>query len=247
MHGGAGIEVKPSGNPISFMLFSFATIFIPFGIDYLCAGDFKGFVGKFALTFVGIGLIIGILNIIELISNPAGVLCSGTKRPLMPVLGDYFPNAYFVKENNEGCDALSSGNWLSGIFDNLIKEVPILRDIYATTEIALKTAAAAAKTATGIVAIASTAASAGSAASKGGGIPTRQIQEGGKAKDDFSATILSFTLALLFIGAAFLKGKDFVIAAANKTTERPGPLGNYLWRKKNVDDLPPAAPEPGIL
>jgi hypothetical protein len=257
--GGAGGEEegkKATGSAISFMLYSFATFFIPFGFEYLAAGDFKGFVAKFLLTFIGIGLVIGLLNIIDLISHPEKVLCKGTSRKLMPFIADEFKEAYFIKEGCGDDSGKSSGGWFSGLFENLIRKVPILKDIYAITTEVASAAGEGVKSlkqgATLVTGVASAAASlkGGAAQNQHVGIvqkPAIQQLGGAAATDGFSGTILSFTLALVFIGAAFLKGKDFVEAAANRTTERPAELGKYLWRKKNVNDLPPAAPEPGIL
>ena len=66
---------------------------------------------------------------------------------------------------------------------------------------------------------------------------------GGGSNDSFSSTILTFTLALVFIGAAFLKGKDVMTGLANKADGRLDDVGSFIWRKKNVFDQPPAAPE----
>ena len=257
-HKGGGEDEKKSegtsGSAISFMLYSFATFFIPFGFEYLAAGDFKGFVGKFLLTFVGIGLIIGLLNIIKLISHPEEVLCQGTKRPLIPFIEMFFPDANFVKKGGDCPKTESSGGWFSGLFNNLIKRIPILREIYAVTaEVASKAGKGVTALKQGVPLVTGFA----SATTKlGGGSPQFEVSQkpliqqlgGERTADGFSGTILTFTLALVFIGAAFLKGKDFVEAAANRTTaQRPAELGKFLWRKKNVDDLPPTAPEPGIL
>jgi hypothetical protein len=83
-----------------------------------------------------------------------------------------------------------------------------------------------------------------------GGDSGSSMQEGGSRGSDSSSnsnntssTILTFTLAILFIGAAFLKGKDVMTAVANKGDGRLDDIGKFIWRKKNVFDLPPAAPE----
>jgi hypothetical protein len=255
-------EDPEKASPISFMLYTFATFMIPFGVEYALAGDFKGFVAKFALTFVGIGLVIGLMNIIRLITNPAQVLCEGTRRPLIPFMDMTFEGAYFRKTDDEGCPAPSTGSWFSGLFDNLIKRVPVLGTLYevgtqtvghtvdalksgtelvgqtveASAGLGARLASAQVNAAVAGAPLQFRPASAAAAAQAGGGI----------SGSNASSTVLTFTLAIIFLGAAFLKGNDIVSELAN-AKQRPATLGNYLWRKKNVDDLPPAAPEPGIL
>ena len=256
---GAGSFVKEdeakadNGSAGSFLMFAIATFVLPFGIEYIIAGDFGGFVGKFLMSFIGIGLVYGIINSLELIQHPERVLCQGTKRywPVTWWADDVFTETTFGNKIQENCPEMDGGigGWFSGIFGNLFKKIPILGTLYEETKEAAKMVKTSVVEGVGTLRQASEIAKkipqslqaaqsiVGKGAMRGGG------GGGDHNNGSTSSTILTFTLALVFIGAAFLKGKDIMSTVANKGHGRLNEVGSFIWRKKNVVDLPPAAPE----
>jgi hypothetical protein len=243
-----------NGSPGSFLMFAFATFFLPFGIEYIFAGDYGGFTGKFLMSFLGIGLVYGILNSLELLQHPERVMCRGTRRfwPITWFAEPVFKDTTFGNHINDNCPEIDGGvgGWFSGIFGNLIKKVPILGELYEVTTGVIETAVTSVKTGVGALGqaaelapkIAQGFAQAKAATSMKGG--SSSSSSGGSSNNGTtSSTILTFTLALVFIGAAFLKGKDVMTAMANKADGRLEDVGKFIWRKKNVFDLPPAAPK----
>ncbi len=280
--GSFGTEDEPvtdaNGSATAFLLFCASAIFLPFGVEYLFAGDIVGFVCKFVGTLFFIGLIYGLINNIKLITHPERVMCEGLPRyppfTWWPVETDeMFVETTFGNKLTDNCPPAEGavGGWLSGILGNLIMKVPGLREIYGTVmgakELAketVKTTVGALKKGTEVVAGAAEAveqigklkaqaeavkASSMAAAPASANDPTApgptNMQGGGGGTS--SNTILTFTLALVFIGAALLKGKDAITAVANRREERPGALGNYVMRNKNASGFPPLPPESGVF
>lgn len=254
---GAGAFLKEgegavdNGSPGAFLLFALATFIAPFGVEYIFAGDWGGFAGKFVMSFLGLGVIYGIINSLELLQHPERVMCRGTRRfwPVTWFAEPVFTETSFGNRNTDTCPDIDGGigGWFSGIFGNLLKKVPILGDLYAgvtgaTSEVArqVKQGASALKKAAELGPELAKGFAAAQAASTSN--PMARIVGGG-SNDSFSSTILTFTLALVFIGAAFLKGKDVMTGLANKADGRLDDVGSFIWRKKNVFDQPPAAPE----
>ncbi len=251
---GAGSFVKEdeakadNGSPGSFLMFAIATFILPFGIEYIIAGDFGGFIGKFLMSFIGIGLIYGIINSLELIQHPERVLCQGTKRywPVTWWADDMFTETTFGNKIQENCPEMDGGigGWFSGIFGNLFKKIPILGTLYEETKEAAKMVKKSVVEGVGTLKQASEIAKEIPGSLQAAqAVVDRRATRGGGNNGSASSTILTFTLALVFIGAAFLKGKDIMTAVANKNDGRLNDIGSFIWRKKNVVDLPPTAPE----
>ncbi len=271
-----------NGSATAFLLFCASAIFLPFGVEYLFAGDIVGFVCKFVGTLFFIGLIYGLINNIKLITHPERVMCEGLPRyppfTWWPFeVDEMYVKTAFGNKLTDNCPPAEGavGGWLSGILGNLIMKVPGLREIYGAvmgvkelakegvkqTVGALKKGQSLAEgamdasnklielkrqaesiTASGSAsAPASTTATAAPAAAAA---PATKQAGGGSTS---SNTILTFTLALVFVGAALLKGKDAITAIANRREERPGALGNYVMRNKNASGFPPLPPESGVF
>ena len=300
--GSFGSEEEPvrndNGSAGNFLLFCIGSFFLPFGIEYLIAGDIAGFICKLVATLFVIGLIYGLINNMKLITSPDRVLCEGLPRypPFTWFdVDERFTKTAFRNKLTDNCPPAEGAvsGWFGGIFNNLITKVPGLREIYQTfmgvkdaakaitkqtgqvlgrvTELGEKAAglpgqlealkesaaaAAAAGTATvgsapvgsatvgsapAILASAVESATTGSAPAK----PVSEISLVGGGQESNSNTILGFTLALVFLGAFFLKGKDAIVALSNKSEERPPAVGNYIVRNKN--EFPPLPPEPGVF
>ncbi len=284
--GSFGSEEEPvrsdNGSAGNFLLFCIGSFFLPFGIEYLIAGDIAGFICKLVATLFVIGLIYGLINNLKLISNPERVMCEGLPRypPFTWFdVDERFEATAFRNKLTDNCPPAEGavGGWLGGIFTNLITKVPGLREIYQTfigvkdaakaitkqtgqalgraTELAEKAAGVTGQlealrdSAAGAAAAAPAAVAAGAAAAgtTSGSANTPAISLVGGGQDSSSNTILGFTLALVFLGAFFLKGKDAIVALSNKTEERPPAIGNYIMRNKNVVYFPPTPPEPGVF
>ncbi len=293
--GSFGSEEEPvtdkNGSAGNFLWFTFASLFLPFGIEYLIAGDIGGFLCKFVGTLFFIGLIYGLINNMKLLNHPERVLCEGLPR-FAPFtwfdVEERFENTAFRNKLGDNCPPAEGavGGWFSGIFGNLVTKVPGLAEIYQTfigvkdaaKQVTRQTAQAlgTAKNLAGkavavsgkITELQAAAAGAGSASSVLGSIagpaagaagaaptaaPTAPAADnrpgipltpgatmtGGGSVDSSSNTILTFTFALVFLGAIFLKGKDSIIALSNKSDRKMPALGNYVIRNKNEPALPP--------
>lgn len=80
--GGSGQEAPQSSW--TFMAYVLSAMFVPFGLDYLVAGDYLGAVWKYMSIFMfGIGFVYGLINLYKIFFKPAEVMCQGTYR--------YFP------------------------------------------------------------------------------------------------------------------------------------------------------------
>jgi hypothetical protein len=270
-----------NGSATAFLLFCASAIFLPFGVEYLFAGDIVGFVCKFVGTLFFIGLIYGLINNIKLITHPERVMCEGLPRyppfTWWPIETDeMYLETSFRNKLTDNCPPAEGavGGWLSGILGNLIMKVPGLREIYGTVMGAKELAKQTVKTTVGAlkkgadvvteaagavqqigqlkaqaeaVTASSAAAAAVPAAANNNPKPPTVSQGGGGTSASTSNTILTFTLAIVFVGAALLKGKDAISAVANRREERPGALGNYVIRNKNASGFPPLPPESGVF
>ena len=294
--GSFGSEEEPvrddNGSAGNFLWFCFASFFLPFGVEYLIAGDIGGFLCKFIGTLFFIGLIYGLINNMKLLNHPERVMCEGLPRYAPFTWFDVeerFENTAFRNKLSDNCPPAEGavGGWFGGIFSNLITKVPGLSEIYQTamgvkqvakdvtrqTGQALATAKNLAGKAAGVGAkIAELQAAAAGPGSPGGimgavagpaaapaagsapatqepadrpGIPLTgggaAAQESNSNRGGFatSNTILGFTLALVFLGALFTKGKDAIATLANRGEEKPPALGTRIIRSTHEPALPP--------
>ena len=294
--GSFGTDEEPvrdsNGGAGSFLLFSAMSFFIPFGFEYLVAGDITGFICKFVGTLLIIGFVYGLINNMKLINHPERVMCSGLPRyaPFTWVGVDptfetpSFRNTAAADNCPAGEGAV--GGWFGGIFSNLFTRVPILKDVYQSfvgvqeaagviakragktlgtvTKLAASAAATpavltefgakvASEAGEGGIAGAAMAAAAGPQAPAGAAGAAQGISVmngttqsgGGTSPESSSNTIIGFTLALVFLGAFFVKGKDAVMALSDRREELPPALGDYIIRNKN--EFPPTPPESGVF
>jgi hypothetical protein len=128
---GDGAPEAPQNN-LMYIAYVLSAIFIPFGLDYVIAGDYLGAVFKYMSIFMfGIGLIFGLINLYKIIMNPADVFCEGTYR--------YFPFTMFADKINPaatfttktGCPAVPEGENVSffDFFRGVVKaldRIPII-------------------------------------------------------------------------------------------------------------------------
>jgi hypothetical protein len=267
--GSFGTEDEPAtdgnGSATSFLLFCIGTFFLPFGVEYIFAGDMTGFACKFVGTLFFFGLIYGLFNIIKLVSHPERMMCEGVSRfapfTWWPIeVDEMFTETSFKNKLVENCPPAEGavGGWFSGLLGNLITKVPVLRELYAMVETGKavagetvkKTKAAIAKGADVVAGVAAAGQQIAELKTKaagmagGGGVEPPAIRA---APWGGTNTILTFTFALVFIGAAVLKGKDAVTALMTKREERPGALGNYVIRNKNASLFPALPPESGVF
>ena len=139
--GSFGSEEEPvrddNGSAGNFLWFCFASLFLPFGVEYLIAGDIGGFLCKFIGTLFFIGLIYGLINNMKLLNHPERVMCEGLPRYAPFTWFDVeerFENTAFRNKLSDNCPPAEGavGGWFGGIFSNLITKVPGLREIYET-------------------------------------------------------------------------------------------------------------------
>jgi hypothetical protein len=77
---GEGVAEAPQNN-LMYVAYVLSAMFIPFGLDYVIAGDYKGALFKYASIFMlGAGFIFGLINVFKIIMKPAEVFCEGTYR-----------------------------------------------------------------------------------------------------------------------------------------------------------------------
>jgi hypothetical protein len=306
--GSFGSEEEPvrddNGSAGNFLWFCFASFFLPFGVEYLIAGDIGGFLCKFIGTLFFIGLIYGLINNMKLLNHPERVMCEGLPRYAPFTWFDVeetFTNTAFRNKLSDNCPPAEGavGGWFGGIFSNLITKVPGLSEIYQTA-MGVKDAARqvgkqaveglgtaqnlvgkAAGVGAKLAELQAAAAGAGGAGGIMGGVPGKGpttpaaqaqgtaaarpaaeqaqgislLKGGGSAQESnsnrgvtsapisggFAAsnTILGFTLALVFLGAFFTKGKDAIAALANRGEEKPPAFGTRIIRSTNEPALPP--------
>ena len=85
-----------TASPWRFMIYAFMTL-LPFGLDYLLAGDFLGAALRFLLTasiiFIPLGFVWGCYNMYRTWINPEDLLTRGTYRcwPFNMFIDSYFP------------------------------------------------------------------------------------------------------------------------------------------------------------
>jgi hypothetical protein len=257
-------ESSNNSSPLIFLAFAIAVFALPYGIDYVIAGDMKGAVMKMLSTFWFFGIIYGVINIYKLVMHPERVLCEGTSRyaPFTFLgLNERYTGATFINKDASKCPSYESKSslltWLLGVFNHL-KHLPVVGAaagvVAAATEVATKTVAIAKESATTAAATAAELQEvprrldevAAKAAAQppvtpvlnATSVPPASAQAGGGGPrlNEPESTIISMVFALIFIGAAYMKGKDALTATIQRTLGKPPALGTQIQRT----DLPPA-------
>jgi hypothetical protein len=257
-----------NANPFWFMLYAVGLFILPFGLDYLVAGDYVGAGMKAISTLMVFGLLYTVINIYKLLAHPEQVMCEGTSRffpwSIVPGVNKHFQEAFFANTNRGSCPAEPKADssllgLLGGIFRGL-KGVPVIGTI-ATAASAVANAALIVTVVPmmlkdGMQAASAELNGASGRASSANPVPatltptplTAPPKQTGGANPHQSAEqgnlFLGFTFALLFIGAIFYRGRDVVAQYIERAAARPPPIGTILWRKENVGDVPPAPPQP---
>ncbi len=270
-------EVSNNSSPLMFLLFAIGVFVLPYGLDYVIAGDMKGAVMKMLSTFWLFGIVYGVINIYKLVMHPERVLCEGTSRyaPFTFVgLNERYTGATFINKDASKCPKYESKGsllaWLSGVLAHL-KNLPVVGTVAgaaaAAVDIATKTVEAVKDGAAEAIGVAANLAqvpgkldeAAAKAASQPAVSPplrstpslnapseepaTPAMAGGGKQSGggarlyEPESTVISLVFALIFIGAAYMKGKDALAAAIQRTMEKPPAIGTRVERS----DLPPAA------
>jgi TM2 domain-containing membrane protein YozV len=86
-------------NSLVYVAYVLSAMFVPFGLDYVIAGDYIGAALKYASLFMfGIGLIFGVINVYKIVMKPAEVFCEGTYRyaPFSWIFDAVNPNVAFT-------------------------------------------------------------------------------------------------------------------------------------------------------
>jgi hypothetical protein len=103
-----GAPEAPQNN-LTYMAYVLSAMFIPFGVDYLIAGDYFGAIIKFVTIFTfGISFIYGFINVYKIIMKPATVFCEGTYRypPFSGLSTSHNPDVSFTTK--VGCPETGS-------------------------------------------------------------------------------------------------------------------------------------------
>ncbi len=248
-----------NANPFWFMLYTIGLFVLPFGLDYLVAGDVPGAAFKALSTLMVFGLLYTVVNIFKLLTHPERVMCEGTTRyfpwTLVPGVADYKQDAYFANTNRGSCPEFkNTESSLLGLFSGIFRglgNIPVVGTAFKVAG----TVANAVKTASELPTQVKTGLAAANSALNGA--PQRaaaatikeelpqQAQppmKGGGSATEQASIIPGFTLALLFIAAIFYRGRETVAQMIERGQARPPPIGTILWRKENVGDVPPPAP-----
>jgi hypothetical protein len=247
-----------NSNPFWFMLYTIGLFVLPFGLDYLVAGDVPGAAFKAVSTLMVFGLIYTVVNIFKLLTHPERVMCEGTTRyfpwTLVPGVADYKQDAYFANTNRGACPEFkNTESSLLGLFSGIFRGLGNIPVVGAAFKIA-GTVTKAVDTATqlpgelqkGLAAvkpILKDAPQRADAVQTIKEVPQQaQPMQGGGLNAEQASIIPGFTLALLFITAIFFKGREVLTDLIERGQARPPPIGTILWRKENVGDVPPPAP-----
>ncbi len=260
-------ESSNNSSPLMFLAFAIAVFVLPYGLDYVIAGDMKGAVMKMLSTFWFFGIIYGVINIYKLVMHPERVLCEGTSRyaPFTFIgLKERYTGATFINKDASKCPSYESKSslltWLLGVFNHL-KNLPVVGAAVGTATAAIELASKTVATVKdGVQQAAEVAAevtqiprklddAAAKAASQPAVAPVLNANEGaedpkppnmagggGPHLNEPESTIISMVFALIFIGAAYMKGKDALTATIQRTLGKPPPLGTQIQRT----DMPPA-------
>jgi hypothetical protein len=97
-------------NSLMYIAYVLSAMFVPFGLDYVIAGDYVGAGLKYVSLFMfGIGLLYGIFNVYKIVMKPEEVFCEGTYRyaPFSWVFGATNPDVEFTTK--VGCPERPSG------------------------------------------------------------------------------------------------------------------------------------------
>lgn len=259
--GGFVSDTNPSANnasPFWFILYALGLFILPFGLDYVVAGDYVGAGIKAISTLFVFGLLYTVINIYKLLAHPEKVLCEGTSRyfpwSLVPGVNAQFQDAFFANTNRTACPAEPmSESSLLGLFSGILRGLRGIPVVGAVAE-AVSTVTNAARVVTEVP----TRVTAGlqAASNELAEAPVRAqsatlnespAQVGGGNQAEQGHFFVGFTLALLFIGAIFYRGRDIVAKVVERGIARPPAVGTILWRKENVGDVPPAPPQSGIF
>lgn len=241
-----------NSNPFWFMLYTVGLFVLPFGLDYLVAGDVPGAAFKALSSLMVFGLLYTVVNVFKLLAHPERVMCEGTTRyfpwSIIPGVAGYKQDAYFANTNRAACPEFkNTESSLLGLFSGIFRglgNIPVVGTVFKVAE----TVTNAVKTVSEIPMQVQTGLQ--SASTKLNGASQRAasatIEEkpmkGGGSGDEQASIIPGFTLALLFIAAIFYKGRETIAQMIERGQARPPAIGTILWRKENVGDVPPPAP-----
>lgn len=256
-----------NASPFWFMLYTIGLFVLPFGLDYLVAGDVPGAAFKAISSLMIFGLLYTVVNVYKLLTHPERVMCEGTTRyfpwTIVPGVSSYKPDAYFANTNRGACpDFKNTESSLSGVLLGIFKglgNIPVVGTVFKVAEgvtSAVKTATeiptqlqAGLQAANGVLNGAAQRAAAAKMPTEEelakqnaqrAANPTLPQQMGGGGEEP--SLIPGFTLALLFIAAIFYKGRESIAQLIERGQARPPAIGTILWRKENVGDVPPPAP-----
>ncbi len=145
-----GVAEAPQ-NSLLYVGYVLAAMFVPFGLDYVIAGDYLGAVFKYMSIFMfGIGLVYSAINVYKIIMKPAQVFCEGTYRypPFTFVADSVNPDVAFTTKT--GCPPIVAGSAPASIFDFFrgvvrgLDSIPVVGPkLSAPVKVALGTAEAA--------------------------------------------------------------------------------------------------------
>ena len=159
--GGEGGGAEAPQNALMYMAYVLSAMFIPFGLDYVIAGDYVGAVAKYMSIFMfGIGLLYGVFNVYKIVMKPEVVFCEGTYRypPFSWLIGGANADVNFTTK--VGCpsrpaeQSVSILEFVRGVAKGLDRIPVVGPKVSAPIYAALATADAAIATAEGAVATA---------------------------------------------------------------------------------------------
>ena len=224
---GEGVKDAPQSS-LTFMGYVLAAMFVPFGLDYLIAGDYLGAVWKYLSLFMfGIGFIFGIINVYKIFFKPAEVFCEGTYRYFPFTLASDATNPAVEFTTKVGCPARPEGGSGAASFFEFFKgvskalnRIPVVGPkmaapidaAVATVETATETVKATMQTATAAVdTVTKEIPAAVQTVTKIADVVTPQAilkdvkpLVGGFAPESSVSPVLIFTLGLVFIASAFV-------------------------------------------
>jgi hypothetical protein len=242
-----------NSSPFWFMLYSIGLFILPFGLDYLVAGDVPGAAYKAISTVMVFGIAYTFINIYKLLVHPEQVMCEGTTRYIpWSIFGKHKRDALFTNKLAD-CPAEADSSLLGllgGIFKGL-GSVPVVGSVFKVAEGVAKMANTARTLGPQVTNTLTKSLQAASAARapqapniplKEGVTQVKDVPMKGGGSAEQASLIPGFTLALLFITAIFFKGRETITEIIERGQARPPAIGTILWRKENVGDVPPPAP-----
>ncbi len=157
-----GDEEAPAGTPGAWTYLAYATcvFFVPFGVEYLVAGDTWGFIGKLIsyITFI-IPAYVWIRQMFALCSDPTELFKCGAKR-YVPFMNTNPPVNPFGTGNTVFADSEDSPGFLARLWEKInifkkvwefVKNMPLIGRLFSLAETVLEILGIIRKTATDTV------------------------------------------------------------------------------------------------